>query len=132
MTIEELRINETDLNTSRMLELMAISSIQGALPLYFSVINRILRELRIEQQENSKPFNYGKFKMKVDQATLTDGQLAPLQQRLETLESFMVQKQALAYDLFKTKTGSNKKLNMKGNNWTPKVINPINLSSIRT
>lgn len=121
MQIEELRINETDLNTSRMLELMAVSSIHGAMPLYFSVINRILRELRIEQQLSNTPFDYGRFKMKLDQVTLTDGQLAPLQQRLETLESFMVQKQAFAYDLFKTKVKSNKTLKTKGNDWTPKV-----------
>ncbi len=45
--IEELRFNESDLNTKRMLDLMAVNSSHG-MPLYMSVINRILRELRIE------------------------------------------------------------------------------------
>ena len=98
--IEELRINESDLNTRRMLDLMAVNSGSHSLPLYLSVINRILRELRIEQQQTKTSFNYGKFKRMIDSAALTDAQLAPLQQRLETLESFMVQNQAMAYDLF--------------------------------
>lgn len=87
-----------------MQNLMAVNSNSAhGLPLYLSVINRILHEQRVEQQAKNTTFNYAKFKRAIDNVTLTDTQLAPPQQRLETLESFMVQKQALAYDLFKTK-----------------------------
>lgn len=101
---------------------MAVNSHSShSMPLYMSVINRILRELRIEQQAHNTPFNYGKFKHAIDQAALTESQLAPLQQRLETLESFMVQTQALAYNLFKAKAVASKMNKTGGNNWTAEV-----------
>lgn len=96
--MEELRINESDLNTSRMLNLMAVKS-STAMPLYLSVINRILRELRVEQQQTDGSFNYGKFKERIDEEVLTEQQLQPLKQRLDTLESFMNQTQATSYTL---------------------------------
>lgn len=103
-----------------MQDLMAVKSATSQ-PLYLSVINRILRELRIEQQANNTTFSYGRFKRAIEDAALTDSQLAPLQQRLETLESFMVQKQALAYDLFKTKPAAKNKSFTRGNDWTAQV-----------
>lgn len=45
-----------------MLDLMAVSQDNGRMPHYLHAINRILRELRIEQQETSESFNYAKFK----------------------------------------------------------------------
>jgi hypothetical protein len=118
-----------------MLDLMAVSSIQGGMPLYLHVVMRILRQLRIEQQATHTVFNYGKFKRALDAERLNEGQLAPLQQRLETLESFMVQREAKSYDMFKPKqhsanngTKSKKKEKGKflmsgeeGNLWAPKV-----------
>lgn len=90
-TVEELRINQSDLNTRRMLDLMAVSSIQGGgLPLYLHVISRILREMRITQQKSGSKFHYATFKKLVSREDLKEGQMVPLQQRLETLESFMV------------------------------------------
>lgn len=125
VVVEELRVNESDLNTQRMLDLMAVSSIQGSMPLYLHVVIRILRELRIEQQATGTSFNYGKFKIALDAEALNEGQLAPLQQRLETLESFMVHEQASSYDMFKRKKCStdNKKGKKRknGNLWVPKV-----------
>lgn len=134
MRIEELRIEQTDLNTRRMLDLMAVSSIKGeGMPLYLHVIIRILRDLRMEQQKSETLFNYGKFKQMIQQeTTLKEGQLAPLQQRLETLESFMVKTQATACDNLPSKpkagpvskkTKSRKKETewMKGTDWMPQV-----------
>ncbi|CCU82946.1 hypothetical protein BGHDH14_bgh03304 [Blumeria hordei DH14] len=92
-----LRINETDLNTQRMFDLMAVNPENGVLPLYIHSINRILRELRIEQQEKNIPFSYSKFKRGIDQCSLTPAQLAPLLQRLDTLESFMPPSQTASY-----------------------------------
>lgn len=104
------------------MDLMAVRATKGqSLPLYLSVIDRILRDLRIQHQATNGRFNYGMFKQKIDQADLTDAQLAPLQQRLETLESFMVQREALSYDLFRTKATANKKSATKGTTWAAEV-----------
>ncbi|PTB43534.1 hypothetical protein M441DRAFT_135575 [Trichoderma asperellum CBS 433.97] len=114
--VETLRINQADLNTKRMMDLMAVSSVQGGMPLYLHVVQRILRDLRIEQQDNNTTFNYRKFKDRLLNEDLAAGQLAPLQQRLDTLESFMVKEQVA--------NSSNKsaKRNMgKGIDWEPKA-----------
>ncbi|POS85823.1 hypothetical protein EPUL_004986 [Erysiphe pulchra] len=91
--IEPLRINQTDLNTKRMLDLMAVNSDDGSMPLYLHSISRILRELRTEQQKSNLPFNYADFKRAVQQCTMLPGQIGPLNQRLDTLESFMPKSQ---------------------------------------
>lgn len=92
MNVEPLQISQADLNTQRMLDLMAVG--EGTIPLYMHVIQRILRDMRIAQQQGDAilPFNYAKFKRKIEHEPLTPAQLAPLSQRLETLESFMVKK----------------------------------------
>lgn len=110
-----------------MLDLMAVSSIKGeGMPLYLHVISRILRDLRMEQQKSDSPFNYGKLKSMIQQQqTLKEGQTAPLQQRLETLESFMVRTQTSEYDVSSGKTGSSRKKSSKlrdtGTKWLAKV-----------
>lgn len=120
---------------------MGVNKLQGSggvLPLYMSVIERILRELRENQQDTGKPFQYRVFKERVKEAALTDAQLAPLQQRLETLESFMVDKQAKSYDIFarskKGKGYESRELKITkgpitGNDWTPKVCTLISHTS---
>lgn len=73
---------------------MAVSSIQGGgIPLYLHVVSRILRDMRIAQQQTNSAFDYKAFKTAISKESLTEGQLLPLQQRLETLESFMVTEQ---------------------------------------
>lgn len=116
--VEELRIRQSDLNTKRMLDLMAVSSIQGSsMPLYLHVVSRILRDLRIAQQASGTEFNYGDFKRALMNEKLTDGQMAPLMQRLETLESFMVPAEAAP-----AAKGKSKKKGIRGgNDWSPKV-----------
>ncbi|KAK1974691.1 hypothetical protein LZ30DRAFT_607385 [Colletotrichum cereale] len=86
--IEPLRLSDQDLNIRRMLDLMAVR--EGGVPLYLHVVNRILREMRLEQQEKGQRFSYSSFKEKLEQADLTLAQRGPLSQRLDTLESFMV------------------------------------------
>lgn len=117
--METLRIDQTDLDTKRMMDLMAVSSVQGGgIPLYLHVVQRILRDLRIEQQERSTAFNYREFKKRLMNEDLAAGQLGPLQQRLDTLESFMVKEQVA------NASGKSVKLKLsKGNNWEPKVSN---------
>ncbi|KAI9163882.1 hypothetical protein HJFPF1_05512 [Paramyrothecium foliicola] len=101
--VEELRLRQTDLNTKRMLDLMAVTTTPGAMPLYLHVVVRVLRDLRIAQQQKGTGFDYGAFKRALDAEVMTKDQLSPLQQRLETLESFMVNKETSTYDLFKPK-----------------------------
>lgn len=99
-----------------MMDLMAVSSVQGSMPLYLHVVQRILRDLRIEQQQKSTAFNYLEFKTRLMREDLATGQLVPLQQRLETLESFMVKEQVInvAGKAVKQSVG-------KGIDWKPKV-----------
>ena len=118
--IEPLRISEADLNTKRMLDLMAVSHDDGPVPLYMHAIYRILREMRIEQQENGTSFNYANFKSRVAEEALTPAQLSPLTQRLETLESFMPRTQIRVTGKVKVKGGP-KASRQHGNNWTSRV-----------
>ncbi|KAL6801735.1 hypothetical protein J3E68DRAFT_228177 [Trichoderma sp. SZMC 28012] len=114
--VETLRINQSDLNTKRMMDLMAISSVQGGMPLYMHVVQRILKDLRIEQQEKETTFNYREFKQRLLDAALTPAQLQPLQQRLETLESFMVKEQVVHISKKKAIQSQG-----KANSWEPKT-----------
>lgn len=136
VSVEELRINQSDLNTRRMLDLMAVSSIQGSgMPLYLHVVSRILRDLRILQQRNGTEFDYGAFKLALSNECLAEGQSVPLQQRLETLESFMVLKQASVHGLSTTSKVNGKndsvKSSQEGNSWEPVVSHPALIISSR-
>ncbi|KAI0399440.1 hypothetical protein F4802DRAFT_610865 [Xylaria palmicola] len=110
LKVEELRLDQTDLNTKRMLELMAFDRAQ---PLYAQVIQRILREMRLGQQtkEHGK-FNYHDFLAKLGKAELKPDQKLGLQQRLELLQSFMVPGQV------ERKCDDRVRL---GTDWTPKA-----------
>ncbi|KAK1659816.1 hypothetical protein BDP55DRAFT_697422 [Colletotrichum godetiae] len=90
--VKPLRISGSDLNTSRMLDLMAFQ--EGTKPLYSYVMQRILRDMRLEQQEKGSQFDYAKFKQALAREKFSQGQQGPLQQRLETLESFMIKGKA--------------------------------------
>ncbi|KAF5522028.1 hypothetical protein CGCA056_v006887 [Colletotrichum aenigma] len=87
--IEPLKLSDDDLNTRRMNDLMAVGE-SGSKPLYMQVVNRILRDMRLEQQNTGLGFSYDKFRKYLALEDLTPGQLNPLNQRLDTLESFMV------------------------------------------
>ncbi|OBT84079.1 hypothetical protein VE02_07020 [Pseudogymnoascus sp. 03VT05] len=114
--IEPLRISEGDLNTKRMLDLMAVSRDGGPMPLYLHAVYRILREMRIEQQEMGTAFRYANFKERVAQTEMTPAQLSPLTQRLETLESFMPNTQTGVM----SKRQKSKFAVQHGNDWTTK------------
>ncbi|KAL1862759.1 hypothetical protein Daus18300_008403 [Diaporthe australafricana] len=88
VTIEPLSIREQDLTTKRMMDLMAVRKGE-TMPLYMHVVNRLLRDLRLRQQQNGTPFDYQAFRKLLAREDLTDSQRVPLNQRLETLESFM-------------------------------------------
>lgn len=119
--IEELRINETDLNTKRMMDLMAVRE-GGSMPLYLHVVARVLRDLRIQQQMTGSAFKYAAFRQMIELEQLTGAQRGPLIQRLDTLQSFMVKEQAEA--VLPSTAGKKKKKHynpqVSGNDWTPK------------
>lgn len=121
MTIEPLQINQSDLSTNRMMELMAVNQEDCQLPLYLHAIKRILREMRIEQQDTNGSFKYAKFKETVMNYPMSQGQQGPLNQRLDTLESFMPKSQT---DL---KANGKKKTTVKGTGWTITVCLHLSL-----
>ncbi|KAK6221198.1 hypothetical protein QIS74_04927 [Colletotrichum tabaci] len=53
--IDALNLSDQDLNTRRMLDLMAVG--EGGMPLYLHVVNRVLRDMRLEQQRNGQDFS---------------------------------------------------------------------------
>lgn len=73
-------------------DLMAVKE-GGSMPLYLHVVNRILRDLRLEQQRTGSSFQYAAFKRMIEAEPLTVAQRGPLIQRLDTLQSFMVKEQ---------------------------------------
>ncbi|KAL4777962.1 hypothetical protein BJX76DRAFT_367007 [Aspergillus varians] len=87
--VAPLELGQEHLNTQRMLDLMAVGQDDGPMPLYMHTVKRILREMRIVEQENETGFDYREFKQNLMSSNLTTAQLEPLRQRLETLESFM-------------------------------------------
>jgi hypothetical protein len=100
-----------------MLDLMAVDRDNGAVPLYLHTVQRILREMRLLQQSAGSEFDYQDFKSRVLRSGLLPGQLEPLKQRLDTLESFMAPQQAgTSYQM----KGKPKKKN-EGSSWIPKV-----------
>ncbi|KAI1746985.1 hypothetical protein F4782DRAFT_543880 [Xylaria castorea] len=112
--VEALRLDQANLNTKRMLELMAFDRAQ---PLYAQVIQRILRDMRLAQQNKPGTFNYHEFKSLLDGEKLSPDQKRGLQQRLDTLESFMVPNQV------KTKNAREKRdYSVRlGTSWAPKA-----------
>ncbi|TWU79079.1 hypothetical protein ED733_008658 [Metarhizium rileyi] len=127
--VEELRISQKDLNTKRMLDLMAVSSVGGGgMPLYLHIVTRILRELRIEQQQKGGYFDYSAFRRAIQAEELTPGQKAPLEQRLDTLESFMAKedveesKSQYNYGYYKPKTKTSlREQKSTATGWEPKA-----------
>ncbi|KAI1266184.1 hypothetical protein F5Y18DRAFT_23311 [Xylariaceae sp. FL1019] len=118
-TVEPLKLDESNLNTRRMLELMAFDKTQ---PLYMQVLQRILRDMRLEQQVTRGGFRYSEFKRRLISEDLLPTQKQVLQQRLDTLESFMVESQTSNSE--GKKPGEKKKKKKKlvrGTNWNPKV-----------
>jgi hypothetical protein len=124
VSVEPLRIYQTDLNTERMLKLMAVNQVEAPMPLYMHTVIRILRGMRMKEQESSEPFDYEAFKKLIDEENMEHGQLRPFNQRLGTLESFMPTDQTTPTD----NAPEEKKIEMKktdlpsGNDWTPTVF----------
>lgn len=59
--------------------------------MYITVVTKVIREMRLQEQREGKGFNYGTFKNALNAEKLTEAQLVPLRQRLDALESFLAQ-----------------------------------------
>lgn len=117
VNVEELLLDHSDLNTKRMMDLMAVN--MGEMPLYLHVVQRVLRDMRIEQQQKGTVFAYADFKARIAAEGLSPAQCAPLHQRLDTLESFMPKSQT------HVPKGSGKTTVLSGTNWAHRVCRPI-------
>lgn len=100
---------------------MAVKKDDGPMPLYIHTVYRILREMRIVQQEMGDKFDYLQFKTKILSSGLTPPQLTPLEQRLDTLESFMPNSETGNLSLHDLKSKKKGKAVPKGTDWTQKV-----------
>ncbi|KAJ5471931.1 hypothetical protein N7539_008500 [Penicillium diatomitis] len=116
--VQPLQIDQSHLNTKRMLDLMSVARNSSAGPLYLQTVQRILREMRLLQQSTGCPFNYQDFKSRVLGSGLLTSQMEPLKQRLDILESFMPPNQARTdYNVKGTKA----KPHDGGSIWVPKL-----------
>ena len=113
-----MQIDQANLNTKRMLDLMAAGQVSGPVPLYMHTVQRILREMRLLQQKTCSQFDYSDFKKRILNSDLLPGQLEPLKQRLDVLESFMPPHQTKAAN---KAHGKKTKPLALGSDWTPKV-----------
>lgn len=95
---------------------MAVKPEEGSIPLYVHTVSRILREMRMSQQATGASFDYQTFKTAILAADLSPAQLAPLNQRLAMLESFMP-------PVGDMRKGGNQKSH-KGTMWTNQVREP--------
>ena len=106
-----------------MLDMMAVSTTDGPVPLYLQTVRKILRDMRIAQQETGQQFEYSEFKKKVLAESLTGHQLSPLALRLDLLESFLPPGQIQDQSKSTTKKLEDE-YDKHGNDWTPKVRLP--------
>jgi heterodisulfide reductase subunit C len=101
-----------------MMDLMAVGKESGAIPLYMHAVQRVLRDLREIQQSEGSQFDYAEFKRRILSSGLLPGQLEPLKQRLDALESFMPLEQV---NPSKTSSTNKSKVKSEGSSWIPKV-----------
>lgn len=98
------------------MDLMAVNQDDGPIPLYLHTVCRILRDMRVKQQTTGHAFSYGEFKNQLLSEALTPAQLIPLNQRLDTLESFMSSVQTET-----PRKKGKKAVDQSGTNWTSEV-----------
>jgi hypothetical protein len=84
-------------------------------------VHRILREMRIAQQNTGSLFDYCEFRRQVADTTMSPAQLGPLTQRLDTLESFMPPSQISTQTSGKNKNQRKMGLSEGGTDWTSTV-----------
>ncbi|KLJ13847.1 hypothetical protein EMPG_11229 [Blastomyces silverae] len=85
--VSRLYFREDQLTLGMMKDLMAVSG-EGAPPLYMEVVTKVLREMA-EEALGGRGINFNAFKQRLYDEGLNQGQLGPLNMRLNLLESFL-------------------------------------------
>lgn len=85
LQVVPLYLDDSKLNASTLLKLMAFDPSGSATPLYMEVVMRIIREITME----GIPFTYSLFRSRLANTKLLPGQETPLQMRIQLLESFL-------------------------------------------
>jgi flagellar biosynthesis GTPase FlhF len=80
-----LYLAEDQLNVARILKLMAFNAESKQVPLYMEVITSILRVMAME----GPAFSYSDFRQRLEKTKWVMGQSAPLNMRLQLLDSFL-------------------------------------------
>ncbi|KAH7014151.1 uncharacterized protein B0I36DRAFT_255422, partial [Microdochium trichocladiopsis] len=86
--IVPLYFDDSKLNISRILKLMAFNPTGKAAPLYMEIVMRIIREIAME----GSPFTYSLFRQRLADTPLMRDQEVALNMRLELLDSFLTPK----------------------------------------
>lgn len=86
LQVVPLYLDDSKLNASTLLKLMAFDPSGSVTPLYMEVVMRIIREITME----GIPFTYSLFRSRLAKTKLLPGQEMPLQMRIQLLESFLV------------------------------------------
>jgi hypothetical protein len=129
VNVQELRFNETDLNTKSMRDLMAAST--STLSLYLHVLQRVLRDMRIAQQHSDADdvsFKYQDFRGAILAEQMTEQQSAPSKRRLQTLESFMANQPAISRGGEAAKKTTMKTHESIASTPTPRQLTTVDLS----
>ncbi|KAI0873351.1 hypothetical protein GGS24DRAFT_501942 [Hypoxylon argillaceum] len=110
--VEELRLGDTSLNNMRMLALLGASAMGESR----HIVQSVLRDLDIERQHHggNPHFNYKRFRHKLEAENMSTELRAPLQQRLDTLETFLATQHVGGYNPFITGTRETTE-----NSWIP-------------
>jgi len=85
LEVVPLYLDDSKLNVSTLLKLMAFDPNRSVTPLYMEVVMRIIREVTME----GSPFTYSLFRSRLAKTKLLPGQQTPLQMRLQLLKSFL-------------------------------------------
>lgn len=83
-----LYLTENQLDISRILKLMSVDPSTGSVPLYMEVVTNILRDMAMEGSSKGV-FSYTEFRRRLSLTKWVQGQMAPLEMRLQLLESFL-------------------------------------------
>ncbi|KAK5943996.1 hypothetical protein PMZ80_003277 [Knufia obscura] len=107
-----LYLRQNQLSADIIMTLMAVQDTGVAAPLYISATLQLLRDMALHNQ-NRPGFDYKDFMNRLDQLTLTEGQIAPLQLRLNLLNSMLLDEEqedpetfAVHSDTWKPQPGS--------------------------
>ncbi|KAG9772795.1 hypothetical protein KCU88_g6032, partial [Aureobasidium melanogenum] len=105
-----LRFSEQQLNSTRMMTLMAVRE-DTQPPLYLEVVYKVLRDMSMEMK-GAGGLDYGEFKSRLSSQGFSEAQSGPLRLRLQLLEEYLaareqtIRSKAVLDSMFKSTQGS--------------------------